>query len=171
MGYDLIISGYRGYGASSGKPTEEGIYEDGRTVLEYVTASLKYRPGKVYIYGRSLGTAVAVHCARGRDFAGVILVTPFTSAEEFITEKLPGLLSSFGRKRFRSIDKVHGLRSPVLFIHGTHDEVIPYSLGVKLYNACPGRKEFVTVNGGGHNNLEFVDPELYWSSVKRFLAR
>lgn len=170
MGYDLIISGYRGYGRSSGEPTEQGIYEDGRCVLAYVTGTLNYSPGKIYLYGRSLGTTVAVHIAQNTGLGGVILITPLTSAEEFITEKFPGLFRSFGRRRFQSIEKINNLRSPLLIIHGTHDEVIPYSLGVKLHDAYSGRKELVTIKGGGHNNLEFADPDLYWSSVKRFLG-
>jgi len=171
MGYDLIISGYRGYGGSSGTPTEDGIYEDGKCILTYVTGTLNYSPDKVYLYGRSLGTTVAVHIAQNKDLGGVILITPLTSAAEFISEKFPGMLRSLGRKRFQSIEKINSLRSPLLVIHGTHDEVIPYNLGVKLYNAFSGRKEFVTIKGGGHNNLEFVDPGLYWSSVRNFLAR
>lgn len=171
MGYDLIISGYRGYGASSGSPTEQGIYEDGRTVLEHVTGDLGYSPGQVYLYGRSLGTTVAVHVARDTALGGIILVTPLTSAEDFITEKVPLVPCSFGRKHFTSAEKINGLKSPLLVIHGTDDEVIPYRLGVKLFHAYSGQKKLVTISRGGHNNLEFVGPELYWSSVRKFLAR
>jgi len=171
MGYDLIISGYRGYGRSTGSPSEKGIYSDGKTVLGYVTSNLGYRPEKIYIYGRSLGTTIAVDISQNTVFGGIILVTPLTSAGEFIKEKFPDFLSVLGHNRFDSIGKINNLKSPILVIHGTDDEVIPYHLGIKLFETYTGRKELVTIPGGGHNNLEFIDPDLYWNSVKRFLDK
>jgi len=171
MGYDLVISGYRGYGRSTGEPSEEGIYTDGRTVLNYVTGALNYTPEKIYIYGRSLGTTVAVEISQNIKFGGVILVTPFTSAADFIKTKYSNAFSGIGKKHFQSIEKIANLKSPILVIHGTADEIVPYELGVRLYDAYPGKKQFISIPGGGHNNLEFVDPGLYWSSVKSFLDR
>jgi len=169
MGYDIIISGYRGYGKSTGEPSEAGVYIDGRTVLDYVTGTLNYAPEKVYIYGRSIGTTVAVEISQNIKLGGVILVTPLTSAEDFIKEKYPDIFACAGKNLFRSVDKIGNLKSPVLVIHGTDDEVIPYTLGVRLYETYPGRKRFVSITGGGHNDLEFADPKLYWDSVKSFL--
>lgn len=171
MGHDVIISGYRGYGRSGGKPSEKGIYIDGRTVLEYVMGALHYKPEMIYIYGRSIGTTVAVDISQNIPLGGIILITPLTSASDFIKEKYPDFLAGTGSGRFLSINKITNLKSPILVIHGTDDEIIPYELGVKLYNAYPGRKKFVTIAGGGHNNLEFANPDLYWSSVKSFLEK
>jgi fermentation-respiration switch protein FrsA (DUF1100 family) len=171
MGYDLVISGYRGYGKSSGEPSEKGIYIDARTVLNYAINTLNYSPEKIYIYGRSLGTAVAVDVSQNIGLGGVILITPFTSSDDLIKEKSIGLFSCFGSGYFLSIDKINNLKSPVLIIHGTKDEVVPYTLGVKLYDACSGIKKFITIDGGGHNNLEFASPDIYWSGVKEFLDK
>jgi len=171
MGYDVVISGYRGYGKSSGRPTEEGIYIDGRTVLNYAMGTLNYKSEDIYIYGRSLGTTVAVEISQNVKHGGVILITPLSSAGDFIKEKYPDILSGIGRNHFLSIEKINNLKSPLLVIHGTDDEVIPYKLGVKLYEAYPGQKWFVTIKGGGHNDLEFVEPAAYWNSVKIFLER
>jgi fermentation-respiration switch protein FrsA (DUF1100 family) len=169
MGYDLIISGYRGYGRSSGEPSEKGIYIDGRTVLNYVVNTLNYKPKKIYIYGRSLGTTVAVEVSQDIELGGVILITPFTSSYDFAKEKFNSLFACFGNGYFLSIDKINNLKSPLLVIHGTQDEVVPYTLGVKLYEGYSGLKKFISITDGGHNNLEFVAPDIYWDGVKWFL--
>jgi fermentation-respiration switch protein FrsA (DUF1100 family) len=101
----------------------------------------------------------------------VILITPLTSSGDFAKEKFNRLLSCFGSGYFQSIKKINNLKSPLLVIHGTKDEVVPYTLGVKLYDAYSGLKEFISITGGGHNNLEFIAPDIYWSSVKVFLDR
>jgi len=169
MGYDIIISGYRGYGRSTGEPSENGIYIDGRTVLDYVTTALNYKPGMIYIYGRSIGTTVAVEISQNIPFGGVILITPFTSARDLIKEKYPDIFAGIGGNHFQSINKIVNLKSAVLVIHGTDDEIIPYDLGVKLYEAYPGTKRFISITGGSHNDLEFINPVLYWGSVKSFI--
>ena len=171
MGYDLIISGYRGYGRSSGKPSEKGIYIDGRTVLNYAVNTLNYKPEKIYTYGRSLGTTVAVEISQNIALGGVILITPFTSSDDFAKDKFNTLFACFGKGYFLSINKINNLKSPLLVIHGTKDEVVPYALGVKLYEAYSGLKEFISITNGGHNNLEYVAPDIYWESVEEFLNK
>ena len=171
FGPDVIISGYRGYGRSTGEPTEEGVYTDGMCVLDYVIRTLGYAERDIFIYGRSIGTVVAVNTAMGRELAGLLLVTPLTSASDFIREKYPDLFSFIGSGHFDSGKKISSIKSPLLVIHGTEDEVIPYSLGVKLYDAYNGEKRFVRITGGGHNNLEFVDPAAYWEAFGTFLSQ
>lgn len=171
MGHDVVISGYRGYGRSAGEPTEEGVYIDGGTVCGYVSSTLGYPLNKIFIYGRSIGTTIAVEVSMDKEYGGVILVTPLTSASDFIKEKYPDLFSVIGAGHFDSMKKISRLRSPLLVIHGTSDEVIPYSLGVKLFNAYGGEKELVTINGGMHNNLEITDPDIFWGAIERFLQK
>lgn len=170
-GCDVVVSGYRGYGRSTGKPSEEGIYIDGACVLDYVHRVLGYPYEKIFIYGRSLGTAVAVHTGAGIPLAGMILVTPLSSAEDFARDRVSDYSASYVKKDFRTIDKINKLTCPLLVIHGTADEVIPYSHGLKIFGAYNGTKQMVTITGGRHNDLEFTDPVLYWSSVRDFLAR
>lgn len=171
MGHDVVISGYRGYGRSTGEPTEEGVYIDGRTVCDHVSGTLGYTADKIFIYGRSIGTTVAVDAAMDRELGGVILVTPFSSAVDFIKEKYPDIFSGIGYGHFESEKKINRLKSPVLVVHGTSDEIVPYKLGVKLYNAYNGEKELVTINNGMHNDLELTDPGIFWGAFERFLQR
>ena len=170
MGHNVIISGYRGYGRSTGEPTEDGVYIDGRTVLEYVSGTLNYKQENIYIYGRSIGTAAAVEISQNITMGGVILITPLSSAADFISEKYTAILAGAGGNHFNSIGKIRNLKSPILIIHGTDDEVVPFNHGVKLYEAYQGKKQFVSIPGGGHNDLEFINPELYWNSVKSFIG-
>jgi len=169
MGHDVVISGYRGYGRSSGEPTEGGVYIDGRTVCGYVRDTLGYPVNKIFIYGRSIGTTVAVDAAMGRECGGVILVTPFSSAVDFIKEKYPDLFSGIGYGHFESEKKINRLKAPLLVIHGTSDEIVPYKLGVKLYNAYNGEKELVTIENGMHNDLELTDPVIFWGAFEKFI--
>jgi len=169
MGHDVVISGYRGYGRSTGKPTEEGVYIDGRTVCDYVINTLGYPSKNIFIYGRSIGTTVAVEASMDRDYGGVILVTPLTSAADFIKEKYPDIFCGIGYGHFESEKKINRLKAPLLVIHGTSDEIIPYKLGVKLFNAYNGIKELVTIDGGMHNDLEETNPDIFWSSFDGFI--
>lgn len=170
-GCDVVVSGYRGYGRSTGEPSEEGIYIDGACVLDYIHRVLGYPYEKIFIYGRSLGTAVAVHTGAVIPLAGMILVTPLSSAEDFARDRISDYSASYVKKDFRTIDKINKLTCPLLVIHGTDDEVIPYSHGLKIFGAYNGIKQMVTITGGRHNDLEFTDPVLYWKSVRHFLAR
>ena len=170
-GCDVFLSGYRGYGRSSGEPDEEGIYEDGMCVLNYVHVAPGYSYKNIFIYGRSLGTTVAVNSAMYFDVAGVVLITPLYNGEELAKKFLPDFSVSVISGSFNSADKIKNLKCPVLFIHGTDDEVIPYSHGLMLYDTFQGNKKMVTITGGRHNDLEFTDQELYWGEVDKFLAR
>jgi fermentation-respiration switch protein FrsA (DUF1100 family) len=170
-GHDVLLVSYRGYGKSQGRPSEKGIYKDAQAALDYAADTLGYPLKRTYIYGRSLGSTVAVHVAQDKELAGLILITPLTSAREYAKASHMGPFQYIAGNAFNSIDKIGRMRCPALFIHGDKDEVIPYKLGKKLYEAYPGEKKFVTVPGGGHNDLDFVNPELYWSSVRAFLAR
>ncbi|HOP62826.1 MAG TPA: hypothetical protein PK906_05600, partial [Spirochaetota bacterium] len=102
MGHDVIISGYRGYGRSSGEPTEKGVYIDGRTVCDYVNRELKFPEENIFIYGRSIGTTVAVDVSMDKKYGGVILVTPLTSAVDFIKAKYPDVFAGIGSGHFES---------------------------------------------------------------------
>lgn len=171
MGPDIVISGYRGYGKSTGEPSEQGIYRDGECLFGYVRDRLGYSPDKIFIYGRSLGTTVAVYVAARYHPRGVILVTPLSSGKDLAGEMMPGCVSFFAGGSFSSISRINEVKCPVLFIHGTADRIVPYSHGLKLFNAFNGKKEMVTIKNGTHNELELTDPELYWGSVKTFLSQ
>jgi len=193
-GYDLLLVDYRGYGQSEGQPSEAGLYRDGEAALRY----LRERPGidasRIVVWGRSIGAAVATHLAAaghaagddepaarphrppaGADspaLAGVILESAFTSAPELLRTGGHWILyvaSRAGSYRFDSAERMDRVSAPVLVIHGTDDEIAPFVLGRRLYDLAPGRKEFVAIQGGGHNDLMPRHADELWGAVQRFL--
>ncbi len=125
-GATVLGIGYRGYGASTGRPSEPGIYRDGEAALRYAEKELAVTESRIFVCGVSLGTTVAVDVAQGRALAGVILVSPLTSGRELARDHHRGSLAWIVGGAFDSLAKVPHLRSPVLVIHGTDDQVIPY---------------------------------------------
>ncbi len=175
-GFNLVLAEYRGYAGSEGSPTERGIYLDGEAVLRALASRPEVDPGRIVLWGRSIGAAVAVHLAAGRaKVAGVVLESPFTSARELLREGGSAtypfyLLSFFSSYRFDLAGAIGSLAAPLLVVHGTRDEVVPFALGRKLYALAPGRKEFAAIEGGGHNDLMALHQDELWGNVKRFLA-
>lgn len=168
-GVNVLGLGYRGYGRSTGRPSEAGIYRDGESAIVYATDSLGFALENVFLMGRSIGSTVAVAAAQKKRLAGVILVTPLSSGKEYAAAHGMGWLSFMGGNCFDNVGKAKYITAPVLVIHGTGDEVVPYRCGQKLYGALPGKKTFVTIKGGLHNSLEVKDPKLYWGSIVTFL--
>ena len=171
-GYDLLLLDYRGYGRSRGRPSEAGIYRDGEAALEYLRRR-GVTPDRVVLWGRSLGAAVAVDLASGENRpAGVVLESAFTSVRELLREG-GGLvlypLSFLSTYRFDQAGKIGRVKAPLLFVHGTDDEVVPYHLGRRLFDLAPGSREFLSIEGGGHNDLLARHREELWEGVRRFL--
>lgn len=169
-GATVLGLGYRGYGASTGQPSERGIYRDGEAALRFAKDELGFAESQIVLCGVSLGSAVAVNTAVDREFAGVILITPMTSARELARDHAHGSVAWLAGGAFDSLAKVPRLRSPVLVIHGTLDEVIPYRMGQKLFAAIPTPKRFVTIPGARHNNVVFVDERTFWTAISDFVA-
>ncbi len=171
MNCDVLLIDYRGYGRSTGEATETGVYTDSEASLEYSVKELHYSRESIFIFGRSIGTAVAVNLGQNRKFAGMILVSPLTSAREFVKSKSMWLFQPVVGDSFNSIGKINNIHSPILFIHGTDDEVVHYALGLRLYNSFNGPKEFVRIEGGDHNTLQKRYSSLYWNSIRIFLKK
>jgi fermentation-respiration switch protein FrsA (DUF1100 family) len=144
LGYDVFMADYRGYGKSTGKPSEEVLYQDAQEILDWTKANLKY--DKLVIYGRSLGSAVASHLSMTANPALLILETPF--------EKLSGVIyylpSNYDFPNNQFLPKV---RCKKLFIHGTDDWIVPLASAAKLKPFLNEGDRFVFIEGGGHNNL------------------
>jgi hypothetical protein len=173
-GYSLMLVDYRGYGRSDGQPSEKGIYLDGRAALDHLRGRREVDPKRIVVWGRSIGAAVAVRLAADHGpVAGVVLESPFTSARDLLREA--GYwplyaLSFFGSYRFDLAEAIGRVKAPVLVVHGSEDEVVPFSLGRRLYEMAPGRKRFRAIEGGGHNDLFARHREALWGAVRRFLA-
>jgi fermentation-respiration switch protein FrsA (DUF1100 family) len=170
-GVNVLGVSYRGYGRSEGSPSEEGIYLDGKAAFSYVRDELGFAEENIVVIGRSIGTTVAINMTQNRDIGGLILVSPLTSGKAQASAGTLSLLSSLAGNAFNNLSKIENIRAPVLVIHGTKDRVIPYSMGRELFNAINSPKEFVAINGAGHNDLQGVFAESYWLAIYRFLKR
>jgi len=183
-GYNLMLVDYRGYGESAGQPSESGLYGDGRAALAYLRSRRDVDAGRIVVWGRSIGSAVAVEVAaadagadRGRAVdapppAGIILESPFTSVADLLRDgghTVLLVLSRFGTYRFDSASRIGRVKSPVLVIHGTADDIAPFRLGRRLFELAPGRKELVAIEGGGHNDLWALHEDEVWGAARRFL--
>lgn len=154
LGYNFLIIDYRGYGKSSGTITEKGLYADAEAAYQFLIDEKRFRPDDIIIYGRSIGTGVAVELAIRHAVKGLILEAPYTSLKTLANEKMPFLLPSlFLRFHFDNIGKINSVKSPVLFIHGGKDTLIPPSHTDKLHEHFRGKKKKVIIQNGSHNDL------------------
>ncbi len=170
MNHNVLLVSYRGYAKSTGKPNEKGIYIDGESAVKFAIDSLGYSMENITIIGRSLGSTVAINTAQEKKIKGVILISPLTSGKEVVRASGMKTFAFIAGKSYNSIDKINNLKTPILIIHGTNDEVIPYSMGKSLFNTYQGIKHFVPIEKGKHNNLEIVNPELFWGEIEKFLS-
>jgi fermentation-respiration switch protein FrsA (DUF1100 family) len=168
-GYAVAAFDYRGYGASTGRPSERGLYRDADTAIAW--AAQWVRPGIPLVYwGRSLGTAVAAYAATRAHPDGVILEAGFPDARSLLrASPLLALLSRFSSYRFPTAEFARRAACPVLVLHGARDLVVPVEHGRALYDALPQPKWLVVVEGGDHNDIAPADPQAYWDAVRDFI--
>lgn len=154
LGYHFFLIDYRGYGKSSGGLSEKGLYEDARAAWDYVTNVKNFRPERIIIYGRSIGTGVAMELASRNEAGLLVLEAPYTDLRSLAKQKAPIVLPALTlRYHFDNLSKVGKVRSPILFIHGSDDGLIPPSHSRKLFDAFQGQKKLVIIEGGSHNDL------------------
>ncbi|MGX5820826.1 alpha/beta hydrolase [Chitinophaga lutea] len=151
-GYDVLMMDYREFGKSTGRLTEQAMYDD--ALLMYKVARTRFAPWQIVIYGKSLGTGVAAELASVRDCRRLILETPYYSLSDVAAEAAPiypyNLIMDFKLPTYLYLPKV---TAPVTIFHGTEDDTVPYSSGEKLAPLLKKGDEFITVPGGEHNNL------------------
>jgi len=171
FGMNVLGVGYRGYGKSQGKPSEKGIYIDGKAAFNYATQKLGFSINKVFILGRSIGTTVAINTSQKMNIGGLILVTPLTSGKDHAKAAGLGIFSFFAGNSFNNVEKIINISCPLLIIHGTHDNVIPFEMGKRLYNKAITKKKFVKIEGAGHNNLSTGYKKNYWPPIYEFTTQ
>lgn len=169
MKSNVLLVDYRGYGLSDGEPSEPGIYQDGEAGLRHLTEQLGIPLKKIFVLGRSLGSAVAVHIAQNRKLAGVILVSPLSSGNDVARRQGLGWLTPFIGQPFDSLSKVGALAAPLLIIHGENDDILPLKMGQRLFDRARVKKDFVRIPNAGHNDLIASNPTLFYSAVRRFM--
>jgi pimeloyl-ACP methyl ester carboxylesterase len=175
LGFSVLLISYRGYGKSDGIfPNEDQVYADAQAAWTYLVDKKKVDPGRIFIYGHSLGGAVAIQLAIDNpSAAGLIVEAAFTSIPEMarqISRYRIFPIDFIVHQRFESHKKVDSLQLPVLYIHGTDDELVPYQMSLELYNRTPSLKHLKLIPGGGHNNSAAVGGDEYLKAVGNFIA-
>jgi fermentation-respiration switch protein FrsA (DUF1100 family) len=152
-GTGVIALSYRGYGGSTGSPTEEGLFADARAA--YAFAAARYPAARIALWGESLGGGVAVALAAEHPVGRLILEAPFTSAADIgasVYFFLPVRLLM--KDQYRSDERIGRVTAPVLIIHGTDDQVVPIRFGERLYSLIQSEKRFVRLDAAGHDGLD-----------------
>ncbi len=176
LGLSVFLIDYRGYGKSQGDfPSESRVYEDAEQAWDYLVQQRGINPHQIYIYGHSLGGAIAIDLAvRHPEAAGLIVEGSFTSVRAMVDYQKPQFgmfpIDFLLTQRFDSLAKVDRLQIPVLFIHGTADTVVPSQMGKKLFDAAPEPKQLYMVPDGGHNNAAQIGGAEYLRVVSKFLG-
>lgn len=169
LGLDVFIFDYRGYGRSEGKPSEEGLYADGRAALGFLLEK-GYSPEDVIAFGRSLGGAVAAKISSETPPAALILESTFTSLAAMASRAAPLFPVRFLlRSGYRTDRILPGIRCPVLVVHSPEDDIIPYCNGTKLLELAPEPKRFLQISGG-HNEGFLLSAPLYSQGLASFLS-
>lgn len=174
LGYNVLMSDYRGFGKSSGgSPNEAKVYEDAESAWRYLLKEGGIEPQKIFIYGHSLGGAIAIDLAlQHPDAAGLIVESTFTSMRamgELRYGYLP--VASLLHQRFDSLRKVPQLKIPLLIIHGTWDKEVPYEMAQQLYDAAPQPKRLTLIQGGGHGNSGTIGWVEYRDALNNFIEK
>ena len=171
LGVNQFIFDYRGYGRSSGTPSEKGTYQDSRAALEYLTSRSDLAPEKIVYFGRSLGAAVAVELAASREPLGLVLVAPFSSISDMAKVAFPFTpFHLLVRGRYDSITTIRQIHRPVLILHGDQDATVPLSQGKKLFEAANQPKRFQLLPRTAHNDTYSAGGGSYWDTLNEFLA-
>ena len=155
--YDVLIMDYRTYGKSKGKLSEEALYHDGQYCYNYIKGL--YDEEDITIYGRSLGTGIATYLASKNKPKQLILETPYYSILDVAESRFSLLpVKALLKYKLLSYQFIQKIDCPILMLHGTSDDVVPYTSAEKLYEASPkARTTFVTFPEGTHHNLSAFD--------------
>ena len=152
-GTGLVALSYRGYGGSTGEPTEQGIFYDATAAYEFAIA--RYEPKRIALWGFSLGTGPAVAIAAVRPVGKLILEAPYTSTADIAAENLPFIpIRLLMKDQYRSDELIGKVSSPLLVMHGERDRAIAFRFGERLFALAPEPKCFVSFPQGGHEDLD-----------------
>ena len=164
MGFAVFSYDYPGYGISTGKPSEQGAYQAIDAAYDYLTQQLKISPNQIIVYGRSVGGGPSVDLASRKPVAGLILESTFIS-----TFRVKIDLPLYPFDKFANLSKIPLVKAPVLVIHGTVDQVIPFSHGQRLFAAVNTSKLSFWVTGADHNDVIEVAGDRYEQILKEFI--
>jgi len=169
LGVNVLIFDYRGYGQSEGQQSEQGLYKDGAAAWSFLTEEKGFSPDQIIIFGRSLGAAVAARLAADVQARGLILESTLSSARDF-AQQVFKVLSRLVviRYDFNTAEYVTHVKAPVLVLHSPDDEIMPFKLGEKVFEAAHQPKQFVQMRGD-HNNGFYVSQPEYEQELGRWI--
>jgi uncharacterized protein len=133
MDVNFLIISWRGFSGNSGKPSEQGLYEDGKSAIDWLK-NMGLVERDIILYGESLGTGIATQIAQNKKFAGLILETPFTSMVDAAKNAYPYIpVDLLLKDRYENDKKIKNINIPVLVMHGEADQIVPFEMGKKIY--------------------------------------
>ena len=171
MGVNFFIFDYRGYGKSSGSPSEKGLYKDVQAAYDYITSRSDIDKNKIVMYGKSLGGPVAADLCLHRKTCALILEGSFASVTLRAQELYPILpMKLLITQKYNALDKVKNIHIPKLIAHGREDEVINFRHGEILFNVAAEPKQFLPFDGG-HNDDVYVTSDAYKKILQKFFIK
>ncbi len=169
LGLGVLIFDYRGYGRSTGKPNEEGTYLDALAAWNYLTQERRISPRHIVLFGESLGGSIAAWLAERHPPRALVLYATFTSVPDMAKTLYPwlptGLIARYRYDTRAALTKGH---APLLILHSTEDEIIPYSHALELFATAPEPRKLVSLRGG-HNDALFVSGKAFEQALREFL--
>jgi alpha-beta hydrolase superfamily lysophospholipase len=176
MGLSVLLIDYRGFGQSSQRfPSEKIVYQDVEAVWNYLVHQKNINPQKICVFGHSLGGAIAIEFAlRHPEIAGLIVESSFTSMRDMVDFQEKYWMFPINwllQQRFASLEKVKDLKMPILFAHGTADEVVPFWMSEALYGAATEPKQLLMVEAADHNKVRQVGGVEYFNTLQQFIQQ
>ena len=172
-GVSVLLIDYRGYGKSEGTiQSSADLIKDAKAGLAWLKKAKNLNPSQIILYGESMGSVPAIELAGHETFKAIILEAPFTSLKD-MAKLLYGMAPDFMLKDFEmnNEENIAKLKTPVLILQGTEDEVVPFSMGQRLFKKAPEPKSFFEIKGGHHNDLAEKAGEDYYAKPYEFAFR
>jgi len=167
-GIGMLVLDYRGYGSSGGEPTEAGVYLDAEAAWDFLLSRPGIDSSRIAVYGRSIGSAVALYVAAERPVKAVVLDSPFTSGRDMADEHYSFLPTSLVRLSLDNIGRARSLTVPLLVFHGTQDWIAPIEMARSVAEAGHA-EEMIEIAGAGHNDTYSMGGAMYRDRFHEFL--
>ncbi len=168
LGLNVLLYDYRGYGKSQGTPSEAGLYADAQAAYDFLLKEKKIPPRRIIAYGESLGGSMAAHLASKNAVGAMILDSSFSSLKDMAQTHYP-LLAGLVQSKFDTLTATTSVTAPVLVLHSSGDEIIPFAQGKKLFEAAKEPKQFVELRGD-HNSGYLTSKKAYVKGLESFVG-
>jgi hypothetical protein len=169
-GYAVLLVDYRGYGGNPGRPSEEGLVADARAAVAYLRTRSGFDSDRLVYFGESLGAAVALGLVGRQEPAALVLRSPFTSLADIASVHYPFLPTSLLLwDRYPNLETIKGINVPVMVVAGSDDSIVPIEQSRELFDASPGPKRLLVIDGADHNDFALTAGDRLVDEVVEFL--